>query len=188
MPHRIPVTHRNNAYSPPTDEQIARSRQMYVDKYPVSRILAACEMSHGTFYYWLDGGPREADGPRLPPIPRRRVVVGKRRPPLAQGQVSLVARLWRTAERQVRDIELRLSQGAQPPAERERDMRMMVSAVRMLRELSGFAVAKPKPGEEEDAAPRDMDEFRRELARRMDALVARRDERQASAAPAGEGE
>ena len=74
MPRRIPITHRNNAYSPPTDEQIARSRQMYVEKHPVSRILAACEMSFGTFYYWLDGGPREADGPRLPPIPRRRVV------------------------------------------------------------------------------------------------------------------
>jgi len=179
MPRRIPVTQRSkHPYNAPTEEQIARARAMYVEKFTVSRILAACDMSLGTLYYWLDGGPREADGPRLPPVPRRKAVIGKRRPPLPADQVSLVARLWRTAERQVRDIELRLAQGTQPPAERERDMRMMVSATRMLRELSGFAAAAApaaKPENDDNySGPESIDEFRLELARRMDALVAQR--------------
>jgi hypothetical protein len=165
MPNRKypPITRRQSPFAPPSDEQIARARQMYVEKFTISRILAACDMSLGTLYYWLDGGPRDADGPRLPPIPRRRVVVGKRRPPLATDQVSLVARLWRTAERQVRDIELRLAGGMVPPVERERDTRMLATMARLLRDLSGFAAVaeagrKGAPTADDDAGPDNIDD------------------------------
>ena len=74
MPH--PACILPEPYRPPTLEQIERGRTMYVENFTVSRCLAATGMSLGTFYYWLDGGPREAAGqPLYPPIPRRRQVV-----------------------------------------------------------------------------------------------------------------
>ena len=44
-------------------EQIALARQMYIDGEPVARIRKVCEMSEGTLYYWLDGGPADGDLP-----------------------------------------------------------------------------------------------------------------------------
>jgi len=136
MPH--PASILAEPYRPPTREQIERARSMYTQGFTVSRILAACGMAYGTLYYWLDGGPREESGPLYPPIARRRQVVGKRRRPLDADRVSLAARLWRTAERQTRDIEERLSRPGRASAERERDIRMLGTLVRTLRDLSGF--------------------------------------------------
>jgi uncharacterized membrane protein YccC len=161
-------------YRPPSREEIERARAMYAQGFTVSRILAACDMALGTLYYWLDGGPNEAEGPLLPALPRRRVVMAKRRRPLASSRVSLTARLWRTAERQVRDIEERLSRGDRPAPERERDTRMLAIVVRTLRDLSafdGFDGADGQPA----AAPEpehDIEDMRRDLARRLDRLVA----------------
>ncbi len=136
MPH--PACILPEPYRPPTREQIERARTMYAEGFTVSRCLAACDMSLGTLYYWLDGGPHEAGGPLYPPIPRRRAVVGKRRAPLPADRVSLTARLWRTAERQTRDIEERLARPGASSPERERDVRMLASLVRTLRELAAF--------------------------------------------------
>lgn len=126
-------------YRPPSRAQIERARAMYAEGFTVARVLAGCDMSLGTLYYWLDGGPRDEQGaPLLPPLARRRVVVGKRRKPLAASRVSLLARLYRTAERQAFDIEQRLAvPGAATPA-RERDVRMLASLTRTLRDLSGL--------------------------------------------------
>ncbi len=44
---------------------------MYIDGEPVARIRKVCEMSEGTLYYWLDGGPADGDL-HLEPLPRRR--------------------------------------------------------------------------------------------------------------------
>lgn len=165
------------ASRPPTWEEILRARAMYVEGFTVSRILAATNMSLGTLYYWLDGGPLEADGPRLPPIPRRRKVVGKRRRPLAADRVSLAARLWRTAERQARDIEERLARPDQPPPERERDARMLAVLVRALRDLSAFDAGQPgDPAREavpDEHAAQDADAIRAELLRRIHNMRAR---------------
>ncbi len=173
-------------YRPPSRAQIERARAMYARGFTVSRVLAANDMSLGTLYYWLDGGPREAaragpatdpaaagSGALYPPIARRRVVAGKRRAPLAADRVSLTARLWRTAERQAHDIEERLARPAAslPERERERDLRMLGMLVRTLRELSLFDAggeAAPAPAEE---PPPDVEELRNELARRLHALV-----------------
>ncbi len=96
MPH--PPCILPEPYRPPTREQIERARAMYLEKFTVSRILGQCDMSLGTFYHWLDGGPAENGVPLYPPIPRRRVVVGRRQAPLCVDRVSLTSRLWRTAE------------------------------------------------------------------------------------------
>jgi hypothetical protein len=178
MPH--PVSILPTPYRPPTREEIERARDMYAQGFTVSRILAATDMSLGTFYHWLDGGPHGDGAALYPPLPRRRRVVGKRRRPLAADRVSLAARLWRTAERQARDIEERLARPSGATPERERDMRMLSMLVRTLRELSAFD-AGVAPGEGTAAAeeaPRDIDALREDLARRlntlMDGLAAKR--------------
>jgi len=177
MPHAPSI--RPDPYRPPSREQIERARDMYIQKFTVSRILAACDMSLGTFYYWLDGGPHdEESGRRLPPISRRRVVVGKRRKPLSASHVSLVARLYRTAERQVFDIEQRLAVPAGATPERERDVRMLAMLTRTLRDLSAFGAAEVTgaggAATQDDGLPPDLDieALRASLARKLDALVA----------------
>jgi hypothetical protein len=149
---------------------------MYIDGHPVSEIIAETRMSLGALYYWLDGGP---DDPalRLTPIPRRRDIKGQRRRMTEAARTSLVARLWQSAERQVRDIEGRLKQAAIEPAERERDARLLAVLVKTLRELNAIDDSKRGKGaadQQNDEPPRDLDEFRRELARRMDAFVESR--------------
>lgn len=227
-----PATSRPTPHRPPTREEIERARTMYKEGFTVSRCLAATNMSLGTFYYWLDGGPvvgsadaagphggdgrdkfttgpaeggarlpghdSELDGERaqigstlLPPIPRRREVVGKRRKPLVTDRVSLTARLWRTAERQVRDIEQRLAAPAafvtkdgalRSPVgpERERDVRMLSVLVRTLRDLAAFdAVELTGAGEkaaDQKAPSRSVEELRASVMRKLQGMIAQRDE------------
>lgn len=133
MPH--PKSIVPDPLRPPTLEEIQRAREMYAEGFTVARCLAAGNMSLGTLYYWLDGGPCLAPttaqsavggGARmLPPIPRRRQVVGKRRQPLAPDLVSLAARLTRTVARQALDIEQRLARPSGATPERERNVRML---------------------------------------------------------------
>jgi hypothetical protein len=180
----------------PSMAEIERAREMYAQGFTVARCLAAGNMSHGTLYYWLDGGPflgpttgkpavglgpatdksaggDDAGARMLPPIPRRRAVLGKRRKPLAASTASLLARLTRTAERAALDIEQRLARPSAATPERERDLRMLASLVQSLRGLvalspTGDAGAARK---DEDDLPEDMDAFRERLARRIHVLV-----------------
>ncbi len=168
-------------------ETIAKARQMYADGVAVARICADCEMSSGRLYYWLDGGPPTGER-HLEPIARRdpggrRTTKGPivRRRRLTGDRVALVARLWRTAEAQVRDIEDRLALKEQKADERERDARTLAVLVKTLRELTAIDQKDAPQAATEDDSFRDIDEFRRELARRMDAIVAARTE-----APAGD--
>jgi len=189
----------------PTMAEIERARAMYAQGFTVARCLAAGNMSLGTLYYWLDGGPYlapttdksavgvgpttdtsvggDAHGARmLPPIPRRRVVVGKRRKPLAADTASLLARLTRIAERAALDIEQRLARPAAATPERERDVRMLTLLVQALRGLTAIApadeAAAKRNAQDDDPVPEDMDAFRLELARRIEAFVAAERERE----------
>jgi hypothetical protein len=163
--------------------EIERARSLYAEKFTVARCLAAGNMSHGTLYYWLDGGPRDDKGVALlPPIPRRRHIAGKRRKPLAGSSVSLLARLTRTAERQALDIEQRLSRPAASGPERERDVRILAMLTRTLRDVVAMAPDGLAQGTgqgaaqeaEHDPVPADMDEFRNELARRIRGFIEQR--------------
>lgn len=154
----------------PAADMITLARQRYAEGVAVSKILAETEMSLGTFYLWLDGGPDDG-GQRLPPIPRRRVVMGKRRMPLSGGRASLIQRLWRTAERQVRDIEDRLRLQLQDSGERERDARVMAIVVKTLRDLRALDTAEEEASRENDDTG-NLDDFRRELARKIEGVIA----------------
>jgi hypothetical protein len=92
---------------------------------------------------------------------------------------ALAGRLRLAAERQLADIESR-SSAAQPPAGRECDARIVTLLGRTLCELraldaAGHAGARGAwPGNHDapdDDASRDIDEFRRELARRIAVLA-----------------
>jgi len=154
-------------------EKITHMRQQYVDRVPVARILAENDVDQGSLYYWLDGGPKDP-ARRLPPIPRR----GARRhggDNSAYARRLLVARLWRTAQQQALDIEQRLKGIGQESSEPDRDARALAVIVKTLHELATFDEAHPAAQsrtEPKHDEPRDMDEFRRELARKIDALVA----------------
>lgn len=99
----------------------------------------------------------------------------------------LLARLWRAAERQVADIEARLGQavdaedaspsGPRRSADTEKDARALALLARTLRELSAAEeradpARSSKAGTANDDSTRDLDSFRRELARRLERLRA----------------
>jgi hypothetical protein len=154
-----------------------RARQMYVDRVPIKEICAATGLNDHQVDHALKGGPYVASGQRMfAPIARNRIIrrKAKKKPPQS-ARTAVVARLWKSAERQVADIHKRLRQAGLDPAERERDARMLAVMVKTLRELAALDDKadphdqRPQPDEPDT---RDIDQFRRDLARRIDALVA----------------
>jgi hypothetical protein len=177
----MPITdHITPEPNPPlTRERVIRMRELYAEGFTVARILAACQTSLGTLYDCLDGVPFGLDGEQWPAMPRRRQVLNKRRRALKGDAVSLVNRLTRTAERQVRDIELALAARELPPPERERNVRMLAQLTRALRDLQVLHKAvPPQPRafdhgfENEDELPEDVDALRQELNRKLEAMAA----------------
>jgi hypothetical protein len=87
--------------------------------------------------------------------------------------------MWRAADAQVQEIENRLLQESQEPLERERDARVLAVLAKTLRELAALDETKQlkqtAAPADDDAVPRDMDELRRSLARKLEALVAGRE-------------
>lgn len=161
---------------PLTRERVIRIREMYAEGFTVSRILAHCQTSLGTLYACLDGTPFGIDGEQWPAMPRRRQTLHQKRRALKADAISLANRLTRTAERQVRDIEVRLSARAISPTDRERDVRMLAILTRTLRDLQVLNKALPPPGEARfenyDELPEDIDELRQELNRKLQAMTA----------------
>ncbi len=105
------------------------------------------------------------------PSKRRRRFSGKR--------VAVVRRLLRTADAQVFQIEQRLFDDRQQPDESERDARTLAVLARTLRDLAALDEAKPDAAKgsaaaHDESAPRDVDELRRSLAQKLEALVAGR--------------
>ncbi len=91
----------------------------------------------------------------------------------------LLARLWRTAERQVAEIEGRMwagmdadEQTARTAADSEKDARALALIARTLRELTAAEddAARQTGMNTNDGSGRDLDDFRRELARRLERL------------------
>jgi hypothetical protein len=140
-----------------------------------------------------DGSPVEA-GPlngRQAAQPRR---PGLARPATGRSR-TVVARLWRTAERQVREIEDRLmrleaGEDASPrmgdATQGERDAKTLAILAKTIRDLADLSqaqarpVARPLPTAPEtedgyDPPAADLDELRRELARKLAAIQSARD-------------
>jgi hypothetical protein len=173
----------------PTPEAVALARRLYAEGEPVKAILAKTGLSHGTFYRCLAG--HFPDGSGIAPAPMALRRPGVRLQHRIGSRAALVARMWRTAERQVGEIENRLKAAGLELAERESNARTLAVVAKTLRELAAVDEAqKPRKGkkqapddDDDDPVPRDIDEFRRELARRINALVDSRTDGGGDSAP-----
>lgn len=162
----------------PTPDVVALARRRYADGTPVKAIVAECGINKLTVYRCLAGDFADGSGVKPAPIPKRRPSPPVRR--RAGSRAALVTRMWRTAERQVEEIEDRLAIAGLELAERESNARTLAIVAKTLRELAAVDEAeqsrnsKKQPPDhdiDDDPVPRDIDEFRRELARRINALV-----------------
>ena len=163
-----------------------RARQSYIDGVTVRAILADAKCSLDQLYFWLDGAPQPDGSTLLAPIPRRRIIV--RGAGRAGMRAALVVRIMRATELQVHRVEQHLARENAAPTEREHDARMLAVIIKTMRDLMAFdaqnaaAPDKTKPVQAADEfIPRDVDELRRELARRVEELRRRR----ADSGPAG---
>jgi hypothetical protein len=159
-------------------EIIIGARQDYADGVPAEHIAAKWGMSTGALYKWVNG---EVAGMNLLPLRKRRPCVRRIRPPKG-ARLAVIRRLWDAAAQQVRELHVRLAT-MQPPAEREADTRLLSVLVRTLRDLDVLDPRKESatpPGtaaaKDHEADVRDIDEFRRDLVRKMDAVIAARAE------------
>lgn len=154
-------------------EIVAAVRARYEAGVPLAAIRAEFGINNEPLYACLRAatGP---DGESLPPVSLRRPNIrrGVRGPRRPLDRKAVVAQLWLTAARHIRDIDARLTRlrGEAPPA----DTRALATLVRALRELARFEQDGAGAKQNADGAPRDVEEFRRELVRKMDALVAGR--------------
>jgi hypothetical protein len=170
-------------------EAAQRARQMYADGVPVVAILAETKLSLHGFYNWVNGRASSKAQPVLLPLPKRRLVRHLRINP--GDRRSLIERMMRSAERQVAEIELRVGS---PRHDREKDARMLAVLARALRELTAVDSLNKELEQEagkararnDDPVPEDIDEFRNELARRLEAVIrSRAPGRSAGAAESG---
>lgn len=115
-------------------------------------------------------------------------VARPRKPEPSGDRAALIKRMWRAADAQVQEIENRLLQESQAPLERERDARVLAVLAKTLRELAALdetkqrkqtaapahddAVPRELQRELPKEFPRDLDELRRSLAQKLEALVS----------------
>ncbi|MGE0045700.1 MAG: hypothetical protein AB7T08_08070, partial [Hyphomonadaceae bacterium] len=94
----------------------------------------------------------------------------------AAARLSLAERVQRTVERELDAVE-RVLACLRPAneSEVERTARTLASLARTLRDIVAFDDPPAvEPDDDDDAGPRDMDEFRRDLARQIDEIIAAR--------------
>jgi hypothetical protein len=157
---------------------VALVRRLYADGVFVNAIVAQSGIKNlNIIYRCVAGLYPDGSGVKPAPIPQRRQGVRVRH--RMGSRAALVTRMWRTAERQVEEIEDRLAVAGLELAERESNARTLAVVAKTLRELAAVDEAettrkgKKQPSDDDidDDVPRDIDEFRRELARRINALV-----------------
>ena len=161
--------------SVPPPDQVVRVRLRYAGGAPVADILKDSDLSRQLLLRCLAGEFPGPDGETLQPIRLRSHRSGEPARKRATRK-ALTRRLWRAAERQVCEVEERFALEDRAPNERERDARILAVLVRTLRELSDFDAEERQQAEtaadNDDVIPRNLDELRRELSRRMDRMAA----------------
>ena len=166
----------------PTPDVVAQARRLYAEGEPVKDILGRLAIKLGTLYGCLDGRYPDGSGIKPARIPRRREGVHIYQRLGTRG--ALVARMWRTAEKQVAEIEDRLKAAGIALDERESNARTLAIVAKTLRELSAVDEAADKSrrkgrkqlpdDDSDDEPPRNIDDLRRELSRKIDALIGAR--------------
>lgn len=95
-------------------------------------------------------------------------------PPRAPAErVALIERLQKVVEREIDAVEQVLTTlGATDRNETEGAARTLASLARTLRELAQLDTAPPAETNNDYSSVRDLDEFRRDLSRRLDRIIA----------------
>ena len=200
MPH--PKSIIPDPLRPPTMAEIERAARHVPQGFTVARCLAAGNMSHGTLYYWLDGGPflgpttdksagdlapttdqsavgGGAPGARmLPPIPRRRR--RRRQAPQAAGARSRLGHRAAYAHARARGARHRAAAGAALRRNAGTRARRAHAGTTGAVGCAGWRRLAPDGAGEAAAArqsgrkrPVDIDAFREEFARRIHAFAMR---------------
>jgi hypothetical protein len=180
------------AYTPPP-EVVALIRRRYQEGAPIKAICAESGISNlNIFYRCLKG--HYPDGTGLPPAPIAKRRTGIRVRHREGSRTALVARMWRTAERQVEDVEERAAIAGLELAEREGNARILAVVSRTVRELTAADAAgkprgKDKPKDNDDGAvPRNLEELRRELTKKLEAFAAGGDPASGEPGPGADGD
>jgi hypothetical protein len=165
----------------PSPETVALARRLYLEGERVRAIIARTGITIGVLHRCLEGDHPDGSGVKPARIPRRHAGVRVRH--RKGSRAALVARMWRTAERQVEEIEGSLKESGLALAERESNARTLAVVARTLRELSAVDDARKQAGKaapkdsHDDAVPRNIDDLRRALAKKLDEFVAREEAR-----------
>jgi len=160
----------------PTPETVALVRRLYVQGERVATIRARTGLSHAMLYRCLAGEFPDGTGVPPAPIPLRRA--GMKITGRGNNRAALIARIWRTAERQVEEIEERAKAAGLKIEERESNARTLAIVVKTMRELAAFDEARKARSKEaakdshDNPAPRNIDDLRRDLARKLAAFAA----------------
>lgn len=166
----------------PPPETVAYVRSRYAARAPVAGIRRETGLSLGAIYQCLDGAYDDGSGGPIPALPRRSIIAHRRRP-LAHVRDNVTSQLWRIADRQADRLDQQLRRADLTADEWEANVRMFGVVSHCVCELlrSGKddgAVAPPFQSKEvaisgdDDPVPRDIDEFRRRLADKIDRLAA----------------
>ena len=162
----------------PTPDVVALVRRRYAEGALISVIAAESGIKNwGTIYRCVAGQYPDGSGSVLAPLPRRRPGVRIHR--RAGSRAALVASIWRTAQKQVEDIEDRFDAAGLPPEERESNGRMLATVARTLRELNAIDESsrsrrKNATKQADERPPRTVDDLRAALARKLEEFIARR--------------
>ena len=161
----------------PSPEQVALARRLYLEGEPVKAIVAKLELgSTGSLYRCIDGDFPDGSGVKPAPLPRRHDGVRVRH--RMGSRDALIARMWRTAERQVEEIEKRFRATGLDLDERESNARTLAIVAKTLRELAGFEEAKAARGgkahrdDDDEPAPRNIKDLRRALTEKLERFAA----------------
>ena len=179
-------------------EQIEAARMLYQDRQTsLDAVAASLGITRRTLDAWVTewGWPPRSAAPRRSAgrarkkksarAPRteaaRKMPEAASQPPTGSSRrpaatpAALAARVQRVVERELDAIDQVLSiLGAADQAEAERSARTLASLARALKEVMRLTAPEltPEADEDDDGGPRDLEEFRRELARRLEALAA----------------
>lgn len=131
--------------------------------------------------------PTVAEAERLPPDGASPASAAPASP-TQQSLLERIDRLHRAFDQEMSAVERmreQLGRRPQKPVDAERTARTLEMLTRTLNDLERLRfAASPEASDDDDDFPRDLDEFRRELARRMEAFVASRSDGESGAGAA----